>query len=114
MRTMAPMGRRAMLMVATAALAGLLMAAVPAGAEEGDPPFVPWSVMLPSFTTGYEPSSANDCTSGRLRCVDAVIREMDRRFRPLATSCDHDAMFSLTYLRTTEEYRRAVDDGTFF
>ncbi len=103
-----------MLTVATAALAGLLMAPVPAGAEDGDPPFVPWSVMLPSFTTGYEPSSANDCTSGRLHCVDAVIREMDRRFRPLATSCNHDAMFSLTYLRTTEEYRRAVDDGTFF
>ena len=60
------------------------------------------------FTTGYDPTSANDCTSGRLKCVDAVIKEMDRRFRPLAQACDHNAMFSLAYLRTTEEYRRAI------
>ncbi len=58
------------------------MAAVPSALAE-DLPFVPWSALLPSFTTGYEPSSANDCTSGNLRCVDAVIREMDRGCGPL-------------------------------
>jgi hypothetical protein len=46
--------------------------------------------------------------------VDVVIREMERRFAPLASACDHDAIFSLTYLRTTEEYRRTIDDPTFF
>ena len=60
------------------------------------------------------PSSENDCAAGRTRCVDAVIREMERRFSPLAGSCDHDAIFSLTYLRTTEEYRRAIEDPAFF
>src|SRR5215213_985469 len=39
---------------------------------------------------------------------------MERRFDPLATACDHDAIFSLTYLRTTEEYRRTINDPTFF
>jgi hypothetical protein len=39
---------------------------------------------------------------------------MNRRFEPLASSCDHNAIFSLTYLRVTQEYRRTVDSPTFF
>ena len=39
---------------------------------------------------------------------------MQRRFEPLADSCDHDSIFALTYLRTTEEYRRTIEDPTFF
>ena len=39
---------------------------------------------------------------------------MTRRFEPLASSCDHDAIFALTYLRVTEEYRRTVESPTFF
>jgi hypothetical protein len=86
--------------------------ATPARAE--DPPFVPWTALLPGFTTGYDPSSANDCKAGRLNCVDAVIREMERRFSPLEAACDHNLLFSLTYLRTTEEYRRSVVLPGFF
>jgi len=37
--------------------------------------------------------------------VSQVIREMERRFEPLAESCDHDVIFALVYLRTTEKYR---------
>ncbi|MDQ3856971.1 MAG: DUF5995 family protein, partial [Actinomycetota bacterium] len=80
-----------------------------------DPLFVPWTDLLPGLETAYDPTSENLCVRGDLRCVDAVIREMDRRFRPLAESCDHDALFALTYLRTTEEYRRTVrEDPNFF
>ena len=39
---------------------------------------------------------------------------MQRRFDPLAQSCDHDSIFALAYLRTTEEYRRTIEDPTFF
>ncbi len=39
---------------------------------------------------------------------------MNRRFDPLASSCHHDAIFSLAYLRTTEEYRRTIEDPNFF
>jgi hypothetical protein len=39
---------------------------------------------------------------------------MQRRFDPLADSCDHDSIFALAYLRTTEEYRRTIEDPTFF
>jgi hypothetical protein len=96
------------------ALLVLLSLATPVAANADDPPFVGWTALLPGFTTEYQPSSENDCAAGRTHCVDAVIREMERRFDPLATACDHDAIFSLTYLRTTEEYRRTIDDPTFF
>jgi hypothetical protein len=92
--------------------AALLFA--PASARAEDPPFVGWSELLPGLTTQFVPSSENDCAAGRTRCVDAVIREMRRRFDPLAASCDHDSIFALTYLRTTEEYRRAIEDPAFF
>src|SRR5215217_7058989 len=92
----------------------LLVLAAPVAASAEDPPYVEWTGLLPGLTTDYEPSSANDCAAGRTHCVDAVIREMKRRFDPLAAACDHNAIFSLTYLRTTEEYRRTIDDPAFF
>ena len=87
---------------------------VPGTAQAEDPPFIGWSTLLPGLATAYEPSSENDCTAGRVHCVDAVIREMQRRFDPLAAACDHDSIFALSYLRTTEEYRRTIEGGTFF
>jgi len=85
-----------------------------ASATADEPLFVPWSDLLPGFTTAYDPSSANDCTSGKVKCVDSVIKEMTKRFNPLAAACDHNAMFALTYLRTTEEYRRTATVPGFF
>ena len=104
---------RSLVAVLTVALAA---AAAPAPASAQDPtPFVDWSSLLPAGPNGaFEPSSADDCVSGRLRCVDTVIKEMTRRFNRLADSCDHDAVFALAYLRTTEEYRRATTTPGFF
>ena len=93
-------------------LTGALLLAPAARAE--DPPYLGWPELLPGLATEFDPSSENDCTAGRTRCVDAVIREMRRRFDPLASSCDHDSIFALAYLRTTEEYRRTIEDPTFF
>jgi hypothetical protein len=107
-------GKRSMSrpVVALALAAALLALPEPARAE--DPPYVGWTQLLPGLTTQFSPSSANDCTAGRTNCVDAVIREMQRRFDPLAASCDHGSIFALAYLRTTQEYRRAIEDPTFF
>jgi len=85
---------------------------LPASAEE--PLFVPWTDLLPGFTSGYDPSSENDCKAGRINCVDSVIREMQRRYEPLLETCHHSSMFALTYLRTTEEYRRSATSEGFF
>ena len=103
--------------VAKRCLAGLgafALSWTTASASADDPPFIPWSSLLPGLTTTYEPSSANDCQSGRLHCVDAVIREMQRRFDPLEAACDHNTLFALTYLRTTQEYRNVVVQPGFF
>jgi hypothetical protein len=94
--------------------AGVLGLGLPSSAQADDPPFVGWSAFLPGLTEGYDPSSENECTAGRVRCVDAVIREMRRRFDPLAAACDHDSIFALSYLRTTEVYRSAIQEPNFF
>jgi hypothetical protein len=98
-------------LTALAALVVTLM--LPAAAAAEDPPFVGWSALLPGLSLPYDPSSPDDCSAGRVQCVDKTIREMTRRFDALASSCDHNAIFSLTYLRVTEEYRRTVA-GPFF
>lgn len=76
--------------------------ATPAAAA--DPPFVGWSAIIPALTYQYEPTSLNDCVAGRPSCVAGTIREMQNRLEPLAQSCRHEALFTLAYLRTTEQY----------
>ena len=73
-----------------------------------------WTALLPGLSVPYDATSPDDCIAGRVQCVDRTVREMTRRFEPLASSCDHNAIFSLTYLRVTEEYRRTVESPTFF
>jgi hypothetical protein len=98
-----------------ALLAVLLLAlARPTTAVAEDPPFVGWSSLLPGLSLPYDVTSPDDCIGGRAQCVDKTVREMTKRFEPLASSCDHNAIFSLTYLRVTEEYRRTIGDPTFF
>lgn len=80
----------------------------PAVGVAEDPPFVGWSSLLPGLSIPYDVSSPDDCVAGRVQCVDKTVREMTRRFDPLASSCNHNAVFALTYLRVTEEYRRTI------
>jgi hypothetical protein len=87
--------------------------ASPVAATADDAPFVGWSALLPGLSLPYDPASPDDCIAGRVQCVDRTIRDMTRRFDGLASSCDNNAIFSLTYVRVTEEYRRTVE-GPFF
>jgi hypothetical protein len=57
-----------------------------------------------------EVSEKRACQLGNERCVDLVIKHMERRQRPLARRCDHDAIFALFYLRTTETFRATLDE----
>jgi len=105
------MTRSIAILAATAAL----LVAGPAAARADDPPFVPWTALLPPLGTSVHlPTSADDCIAGRVACVDAVVRHLDRQVDGLARTCDHDAVFALAYLRTTEEYRRATTTPGFF
>jgi hypothetical protein len=69
-----------------------------------DPVYVPWPELLPGLTDGYDPGSSNVCVSGKVSCIDSVVREMQRRYEPLRDSCSDQALFALTYLRVTETY----------
>ncbi|HZB76214.1 MAG TPA: DUF5995 family protein [Solirubrobacteraceae bacterium] len=73
-----------------------------------------WAAISPGLTMAFDPASKNVCNAGATSCVDAVLAEMERRYAPLAASCDHDAIFALAYLRTTEAYRQAIEDPRFF
>ena len=105
---------RGLAVVVGALVASTALIASPSTASAEDPLFIPWSNLLPSYSDVYDPSSSNVCVSGRNQCVDAVIREMERRERPLDHACDHNEMFALMYLRTTEEYRDSALTPGFF
>ena len=91
---------------------------IPAGtlaARAEEPPiYLDWPTLLPSLTDTYNPTSANECVAGRPHCIDATIKEMRRRFQVLGSSCDHNAVFSLAYLRTTQTYKWARDQDGYF
>jgi hypothetical protein len=106
--------RRIGVLAALILTVGLVVPAGQQAARADEPVFVPWSDLLPGLTDGYNPSSANDCVAGRMNCVRALIREMERRFEPLGRSCDHNAMFALAYLRTTQTYLWAAQQPGFF
>jgi hypothetical protein len=92
-------------------LAGLTLSAT----ASADTLLLDWSAVLPGLTETYDPNSANVCDSGQIQCVDIVANEMQRRFAPLAQSCNHNALFSLFYLRVTQTYRQEVGaDPNFF
>jgi Family of unknown function (DUF5995) len=95
------------LLISAGLAIALVAAPAPASAED-------WATLSPGLTVAYDPASPNSCNAGRTSCVDAVVAEMERRFAPLAASCDHDAIFALAYLRTTQAYRQAIEDAAFF
>lgn len=55
-----------------------------------------------------EVSTHPQCQAGKIQCVHHVIKEMDKRYQKLARDCDHDAIFALVYLRTTEKYQETA------
>ncbi|MCW2786509.1 MAG: hypothetical protein JWP74_3026 [Marmoricola sp.] len=111
----------------TAAVAGLTVAlalgtlAAPAHADPLDPInallqpslFDPIVGALPAYPTPYKPYTGTICRSGSPQCIVDVIAEMQARLVPLAASCSHDAIFSLAYLRVTQNVKAAADNGYF-
>jgi hypothetical protein len=86
----------------------------PVTRASAEPVFVGWTAVLPPLATNFDPSSSDDCVAGRAACVRKTIRQMKDRFEPLAKRCDHDAVFSLAYLRTTEAFLEASETPKFF
>jgi Family of unknown function (DUF5995) len=61
-----------------------------------------------SAALGAQPSrAANPCPDGTLRCVQQTIGTMQDTYDALASQCDHNAVFALSYWRTTQAYATA-------
>lgn len=69
--------------------------------------------LLGGLPTAYTPYAGTACPSGEIECIDEVIVEMKGRLNGLAAQCSHHAIFSLAYLRVTENVRDAVVSGHF-
>jgi hypothetical protein len=66
-----------------------------------DPWFVNWTAALPPGYLGVNTDSSDACVAGRITCVDKVARRLQRQVADLG--CNHNAVFSLAYERTTEK-----------
>lgn len=108
------------------ALAGTLLVGVatpPAAAVEtpwpltsdliNPKPIDPVIALLLALPVQYTPYTGTICPGGEDACIDDVITEMEERLEPLAESCSHHAIFSLAYLRVTENVRDANRSGYF-
>jgi Family of unknown function (DUF5995) len=73
----------------------------------------PVIALLAALPTPYRPYPGPICVSGDPQCIVDVIAEMEDRLAPLAASCSHDAIFSLAYLRVTQNVKAAADSGYF-
>ncbi len=100
----------------SAVIVTVLMAPLVGGgsAVATDPVFVGWSHLLPAWAYQFNPGSEDACEAGRPGCVEKTIKAMNRRFTPLSDACDHNAVFALAYLRTTQEYARTAADSSYF
>lgn len=78
-----------------------------------DPWFVGWSELFPPAYLGVDTDSSDACVAGQIACVDRVARRLQQQVADLG--CNHNAVFSLAYERTTEKvaaFERA--NPTFF
>jgi hypothetical protein len=73
-----------------------------------DPWFVGWSELMPAAYMGVNTDSADQCVAGRIQCVDRVAKRLAHQVSSLG--CNHNAVFSLAYQRTTEKVA-AVERG---
>ena len=69
--------------------------------------------LLPPLPVPGNEYAGDLCQSGGDECIDDVIARMKTRLNGLVSTCSHSAIFSLAYLRVTENVRDAVRSGYF-
>lgn len=103
-----------MLALACAAAALGLVASGGARAQDGgDQPYADWNPIYPGFPSDVERDPRLDCARGSDACIHRTLGEMWRRFHTEIPYCGHNNLFSLTYLRVTEEIHEAMVDGFY-
>ena len=104
---MAISGGRSARVVCALVVAGLVALTPAATAQVVSPTttsLLPALLDSPNLTR-FDPSSPDACTAGRPLCLQTVINEMTNRSDQLIGGCEHNAAFSLLYLRVTQAIR---------
>ena len=83
-----------------------LACAAPAAAA----PYDDWNPDFIGFPSNSDVSARGKCAGGSDLCIDRTIGEMWRRFHTVQPVCGGNAIFSLTYLRVTEDVREGVGE----
>jgi hypothetical protein len=97
----------------TVAVLALSLAGATGGAAAQDAPYADWNAGYAGFPGDVGRNAVEDCVDGSRACIDATVDEMYRRFHTVIPRCDHNAVFSLTYIRVTEQIRRLIDAGFY-
>ena len=95
-------------MIGLGAPAGARADGLPIVDLSSDPWFIGWSEHLPPAYMGVNTASADMCVAGQIQCVDRVAKRLKQQVSSLG--CNHSAVFSLAYQRTTEKVA-AVERG---
>ncbi|KAA1419671.1 hypothetical protein F0U44_10920 [Nocardioides humilatus] len=69
--------------------------------------------LLPPLPIPGADYAGDLCKSGSSTCIDEVMARMRTRLDGLVATCSHSAIFSLAYLRVTENVSNAVRSGYF-
>jgi Family of unknown function (DUF5995) len=65
-----------------------------------DPWYVGWSSLFPPGYLGDDTDSSDACVAGKIVCVNKFAGRLEKQVSDL--DCNHNAIFSLAYARTTE------------
>jgi hypothetical protein len=104
----------ARILLSSIAAAALALGTAPAGSAQGiDAPYDDWNPDLIGFPSNTPDSPRANCEGGGNACIDRTIGEMWRRFHRVIPRCNHNNVFSLTYLRVTEDVREAISEGLY-
>lgn len=107
------MGRRLGQIACAVALAAASLCAAPASAQDPGPPYGDWNAKEPGFPSNAPASARATCRTSSRACINRTIAEMIRRFNTVVPRCDGNSIFSLTYLRVTEDIRNGLDGGFY-
>lgn len=89
------------------------LCAAPALAQDPGPAYTDWNAEQPGYPSNAELNPRATCDSGSRACIDRTVAEMIRRFHTVVPVCDDNNVFSITYLRVTEDIRNGLDEGFY-
>ncbi len=99
--------------VCVAAVGAASLCAAPAQAQDAGPAYTDWNAGQPGYPSNAPVSPRATCESASRSCIDRTIAEMIRRFHTVVPGCDDNNVFSITYLRVTEDIRNGIDEGYY-